>query len=148
MGHIAHDAGRDDKDVVTVRLKRLDSLLADHPRLSTTRLIKCDVEGYELFVFRGAEQILATARPFVILEHGDYRKHGYSARDVHEFFAARRYSCFAMAGDHTLSAADSMMTKVGAISVNRVMVPEESLATVQKSTLLCSQTAAEFATIP
>ena len=51
-----------------VRLESLDDFLAEHRLNRRVALIKCDVEGYELDVFRGAEQTLATDRPYLLFE--------------------------------------------------------------------------------
>jgi FkbM family methyltransferase len=110
-----------------VQLRRLDSLVENYPRLNTVKLIKCDVEGYELFVFRGAAAILDQARPSVILEIGHYEMHGYSAADMFAFFAARGYVSFAMIGEGVLTRTDNKLECEHALSVNRLMIPEEQL---------------------
>ena len=49
-----------------VKLKRLDDVLADRNR--RVSFIKCDVEGHELEVFKGALDILKTDRPNLLVE--------------------------------------------------------------------------------
>ena len=51
-------------DTIGVTLARLDDL-GPVPDL---KFIKCDVEGHELSVFRGAEQLLRSARPIIQFE--------------------------------------------------------------------------------
>jgi FkbM family methyltransferase len=52
---------------VSVRAVQLDDII---PSNRDIRLIKVDVEGAELQVFRGAEGVLARWRPWVLFEHG------------------------------------------------------------------------------
>lgn len=56
--------------------------------------IKCDVEGAELSVFRGAETTLAVDRPVVLCEVEDRhaKRYGNSTIEVAEFFEARGYA--------------------------------------------------------
>jgi FkbM family methyltransferase len=60
------------------------------------RLIKCDVEGAELLVFRGAEQTIAKWRPIVFCEiNAEFcLRYGHRMEDVFAFFAARSYATF------------------------------------------------------
>jgi FkbM family methyltransferase len=51
-----------------VQLESLDDFLAEHQLGRRVALIKCDVEGHELDVFRGAAQTLATDRPYLLFE--------------------------------------------------------------------------------
>jgi FkbM family methyltransferase len=51
-----------------VRIESLDDFLEEQRPGRRVALIKCDVEGHELDVFRGAEQTLATDRPHLLFE--------------------------------------------------------------------------------
>jgi FkbM family methyltransferase len=111
-----------------VKLRSLDSLIQDYPKIASVNLIKCDVEGYELFVFRGAVKTLELSRPIIILEVGHYEMQGYSSRDVFEFFAARNYEAFAKVNENTVAKTNPMLEREGALSVNRLMIPKEKIA--------------------
>ena len=124
-GYVDKNAGKGDLGIETIQLKRLDSLVHEYPRIAQASLIRCDVEGFELFVFRGATSILAQSRPFVILEIGNYRKYGYSAQDVYNFFAEWEYLPFAMVGQGQISPTDSRLEHSQALSVNRLLIPKE-----------------------
>jgi len=58
---------RGSSDARTVTACTLDDYLARTPGLAP-RLIKCDVEGHELRVFRGAGRVLREARPRLVFE--------------------------------------------------------------------------------
>jgi len=128
--HIDRNARLGNHDIRVVSLKRLDTMVEDFPQLLTTRLIKCDVEGYELFVFRGAAEIIKKSRPIIILEIGNYEKQGYSNEDVFHFFDERDYLTFALTGEHTLSQTDKMLNHNKAVGVNRVLLPKEQISTL------------------
>jgi FkbM family methyltransferase len=68
---------------ITVRVARLDDVLADD---YAPRVLKVDVEGAELQVFRGAMSTLTRYRPIVVFEHGigaaDH--YGTTPQDVYE----------------------------------------------------------------
>lgn len=55
--------------------------------------MKCDVEGAELSVLRGASETIDRSRPRVYCElYESYcTQYGYSSMDVFAFFDARRY---------------------------------------------------------
>ena len=127
IGYVDKKADKKDKGVEFIRLKSLDSIIQDHPKLLNTKLIKCDVEGYELFVFKGAHKILLEARPIVILEKGIglYERHGYSGKEVYNFFNKMKYKPFAMTKNGHLSETDTNLNHKEVISVNRIMIPEE-----------------------
>jgi FkbM family methyltransferase len=131
LGYIDRNAGPGGGGVALVRLRTLDSLIPEHPELLRTSLFKCDVEGYELFVFRGAGRVLSEARPVVILEVGNFGQQGYSAREIHDFFKERRYEVFAMAGKEELVATNALLEHDRAMSVNRVLIPVEKVGRVR-----------------
>lgn len=69
--------------------------------------IKCDVEGAELLVFRGANNTLSQHRPIVFSEllRKWSKPFGYHPNDMLGFFAQLGYTCFAVgdAGVHQIS---------------------------------------------
>jgi FkbM family methyltransferase len=68
-----------------VRVITLDHYLRDLPdRGQAVGFLKCDVEGHELHVFRGAEQMLRRDQPALLFEC-EQRHHG--ARPITEVFA-------------------------------------------------------------
>jgi FkbM family methyltransferase len=65
----ADRAGDEIREVIQVKIWGLDDFIAQ-ARLPQPAVIKCDVEGAELNVFRGAEQTLARG-PLVLFEYVD-----------------------------------------------------------------------------
>ena len=57
----------DQEAVFTVRMAPLDNIIPDQQRID---LVKVDVEGAELQVFRGAARTICRWRPIVLFEHG------------------------------------------------------------------------------
>jgi FkbM family methyltransferase len=66
-----------------VRLRGLDEFLAGRPEARPVALIKCDVEGHELDVFRGAHNVLSRDRPRLLFECE--ARHDRS-RSIHDVF--------------------------------------------------------------
>jgi FkbM family methyltransferase len=64
-------------------------------------LIKCDVEGAELLVFRGGAATLRDYRPMVFAEllRKWSKPFGYHPDDMLKFFRELGYGCFAVGGD-------------------------------------------------
>lgn len=78
---------------VRVRVVRFDDFAsANHLHVD---LIKCDVEGAELSVFRGAEQTLRQHRPIIFTEmlRKWAAKFGYHPNDMIAFMAGLGYTC-------------------------------------------------------
>jgi FkbM family methyltransferase len=72
---------------VAVRVARLDHVLADNERVT---FIKCDVEGHEDSVMRGAEELLRRAHPSVLIEL-EQRHRAAPVRQAMDFFAGLGY---------------------------------------------------------
>jgi hypothetical protein len=79
--------------MVTCKVVRLDDEL---PRGVEVSLIKCDVEGAELFAFRGGEQTIDRDLPSVIAEINPWYLEGFgvSTADLLEFFSRRGYQMY------------------------------------------------------
>ncbi len=84
---------------VKCKLKPLD-LVVQELGLKSVDFIKCDVEGSELFVLRGAERTIKTFQPILFIEICEEwsRKCGYSARDIIEFLSSCGYALFEASG--------------------------------------------------
>jgi len=83
-----------DKIKVKGEIRRLDDYCNKNDILPD--FIKCDVEGAELLVFKGAEKILSEARPLVMMEL--LRKwskcFNYHPNDVIDLFNKKNYFCY------------------------------------------------------
>lgn len=81
-----------DAPTLRVPMRPLDSFECAHQPIT---LIKLDVEGYELFVLRGAEQALANAS-LLYFEVCDAhtKQYGYTVRDLAAFLQARSWQLF------------------------------------------------------
>jgi FkbM family methyltransferase len=88
-----------------VRQVSLDSYLADVPRI---RVLKVDVEGYELSVFEGASAVLGRT-DYVHFE--SWEKHcaefGYSCRDVWQRLRERDFDIWRLCGDRAECLVDA-----------------------------------------
>lgn len=76
--------------------------------LSQVDLIKIDTEGFELFVLRGAEELLARQKPVVIVEQkpGHAQKYGLGETDAVPYLVSLGYRVAKeMAGDFILVPA-------------------------------------------
>jgi FkbM family methyltransferase len=83
--------------------------LDDHFGAATpVRLIKCDVEGHELDVFRGGERLLRAQRPLLLFECEERHHRRHTSGDVFAFLAGLGYegSFFTHAGLRPLSEFD------------------------------------------
>lgn len=87
----------DDKIKVKGKIRRLDDYC--HENNTRPDFIKCDVEGAELLVFKGAEDVLSTAKPLVMAEL--LRKwskcFNYHPNDVIDLFHGKDYACYVIA---------------------------------------------------
>lgn len=81
---------------ILVRRVRLDDLLGSS--VLPVSIIKVDVEGHELAVLRGAQQILAHHRPVLVIEIEERHLVNSSIEDVVGWINDRGYECHAIKG--------------------------------------------------
>lgn len=96
---------RRDAQEVTCQVNTVDDFIADTGL--KVHFIKCDVEGAELRVFRGANKCLADQKPVVLTEmlRKWCRKFSYHPNDIIELFAGFGYRCFVPRKEHLLPFA-------------------------------------------
>jgi len=88
-----------------VHTRRLDSLL--HGRSLPVGFMKIDVEGHELQVLQGAEDVLSTDRPALLIEiGGNPDEAGGHAAEVFRFLAARGYLPYLFEGGRWCSRGE------------------------------------------
>lgn len=77
-----------------VSIIRLDDYVAQKG-LNRIDFIKCDVEGAEFLVMKGASHVLASLRPIVMLEIAEEwtRRFGFSSDDIKAFMCDAGYEC-------------------------------------------------------
>lgn len=80
----------------------LDGLLKDELESARPMLIKCDVEGAEILVLRGAERLLANRSPAILLSVHDWglARFGSSVEKLRDFLESRGYAIWLMGVDH------------------------------------------------
>lgn len=74
---------------IKVPIFQLDKLLAD--RKKPVSLIKMDVEGHELEVFKGADEVLKTDKPKIIFECENRHLNGRSVHEVFDYIKGLGY---------------------------------------------------------
>lgn len=81
---------RGETQTVTVTLTTLDDYFGARPEVRID-LIKCDVEGHELEVFRGGEQLLKSQAPILMVEVEQRHHRSHSVRDVFDYLEGLGY---------------------------------------------------------
>lgn len=81
--------------------RRLDDFILSMSSLDKLDLIKCDVEGAELLVFKGGLQTIKKYKPIVFSEmlRKWSRKFEYHPNDIIEFFQGVDYECYVIDKD-------------------------------------------------
>ena len=93
LGHVVAAGG---SDTIQVSAESLDDYSWTQP---SPDFLKCDVEGAEVEVFRGAQRLLKEKRPGIICEmHGEENR-----RILLEEFSRLRYSCKPCGTNHILA---------------------------------------------
>jgi FkbM family methyltransferase len=78
------------------------------PTLERVSLVKCDIEGADLYAMRGARRLLQRHKPVVIIEITPWFLEGFGLKvaDVYGFFEELGYRCYRYDdGGHLISAA-------------------------------------------
>ena len=80
----------------TLPVKKLDDFCQAHGVLPD--VLKCDVEGAELLVFRGGQEVLAAAKPVIFVEllRKWTKKFNYHPRDKTQILAQMGFECYAI----------------------------------------------------
>jgi FkbM family methyltransferase len=122
-------SGSERTDLINCELRRLDDLV-EHGEAPLPDFIKCDVEGAELGVFRGARRTLDTPdAPVVLFESNDAaaRAFGYPASAAIEFLADLEhagYRFFDILGEgwlRRIDRVDKAVTNILAVPRSRYM---------------------------
>jgi FkbM family methyltransferase len=87
------DLGKDFQVKYIVKVDTLDSYVKTHS-ISKIHFIKCDVEGHELEVFRGAETILSNHSPILMFECEQRHNKNRSINDTFDYLASLGYKGF------------------------------------------------------
>jgi hypothetical protein len=75
-----------------IRVRSLDSFLAERPGIDRVDWIKIDVEGAELGVLRGGERTLKRYKPNLLVELHEFHRADISL-EVWSYLSALGYSC-------------------------------------------------------
>jgi len=114
-----------------VSVTRLDDWLRGQ-KIDRVDFIKLDVEGGELDVLKGAEQLLARRpRPVILAEVQDVRTQpwGYRAREIIDYLRERGYQWFHISPEGLLEEMD---VSRNTYDENFVACPEERAASLQR----------------
>jgi len=126
LGGMNHVATPRDTDTIQVDVMTADDLVAMTGLLP--RVLKIDVEGFELPLLRGSAALLPQVEAIIIELNGSGRPYGHADEDVHAFLLAAGFGCFDYAPDtHTLTPRDdfqrekfnSLYVKLGALDAVR-----------------------------
>lgn len=87
-----------DSKTYEVEVETLDNYFKAYPGLRV-RLIKCDVEGHELEVFRGGERLLLADKPILMFECEEKHHSRYSSQDVFLYLRQLGYTGYFFRGE-------------------------------------------------
>jgi len=115
---------------IEVRLRKLDSVLSE-TKIGSVDFVKLDVEGGELYVLRGAGNLLERVpRPIILCEILEQRTRpwGYSAELIASHLLTKKFRWFELTATGRLTPVRDDVELCG----NFVAVPEESLTLVHE----------------
>jgi FkbM family methyltransferase len=97
---------REDQNTVTEECEviKLDDFVSATPSFRKIDFIKCDVEGAELFVFKGAVETIKNDKPIIFTEmlRKWAAKLNYHPNDIISFMSELGYRCFTIEDRHLL----------------------------------------------
>ncbi|PJC31274.1 FkbM family methyltransferase [Candidatus Roizmanbacteria bacterium CG_4_9_14_0_2_um_filter_39_13] len=96
---MAHLTSQKKVEKIRCKLKTLDNFCSQSKILPD--FIKCDVEGAELFVFKGGCRLIQGSTPIIFTEmlRKWSKKFGYHPNDIISFFQQLDYHCFYISGN-------------------------------------------------
>jgi len=91
-------SGSEEAEKINTRVYRVDDYVKKNKL--QVNFIKCDVEGAELFVFKGAALTLKKQKPVVLTEmlRKWAMRFGYHPNDIIQYFSKLGYNCFTING--------------------------------------------------
>jgi len=116
-------SNKSDHGVTLVQVYPLDTLIDSHPSLLKTSFIKCDVEGFESRVFRGAKRILETARPVVVSEMNQDSQE--NTKEVFNLFKTLNYKSYVVVTENSIRLSESPGRIPEGERPNRIFIPKE-----------------------
>lgn len=80
-----------------IEITTLDNFVRRN-KIKTIDFIKCDVEGFELNVFKGSKNTLKKQKPIVLveIEERHTKKYGIKPNEIIDFFRKLRYNCYGL----------------------------------------------------
>lgn len=92
-----------DLEPIEVDVKRLDDWAREN-EIEKIDFIKCDVEGAELFVYRGGRELIEQNKPIIFSEmlRKWSAKFGYTPNDIISFLGQFGYRCFVIVNETQL----------------------------------------------
>ena len=106
---------------IEINLDKMDSLIDINDNTNIS-LIKIDVEGYEMYVIRGAKQIIKEFKPVIILEIGHFEKHGYDDIIFYNELIELGYSVNYINKKNQLKSIHHLRESDDCLSDNRVLI--------------------------
>jgi FkbM family methyltransferase len=84
-----------------IHIQPLDNIIPTNTRIN---LLKIDVEGFEIFVLKGADKCLSSTECIFIESYEvHFNKYGYSSRDLFNFMRLKGFKVLKMSGENTLN---------------------------------------------